>query len=465
MTAGERCSKLIMLVLVLIASRSNLAAKERQTSLGVWDIGFDVTGGFIDQNYGADSPAKVRMPAYMKSERYNSPMAAYYSTLKTEELTDNPLMHGAMFAHLALEARSAGLRLFCKLIMEHRGASYGTYATEDIAMLPEFLVSVDTSFAIGGETFRAGIDGGNYDDFKLYEGLTIYNVDVQGYRFHLKWRNFKLSLDHIGDLANVVGLNIDDEADYAVSMEDLPLGGRLKLNASAGYFEYIGSSDAVNGLPMSGMNVSAALRWNDKIRLYTQVGVRNVADPSFGGVKRCADLIGLSYRDELKDKLDLNLTGEYRYYGRYFNEGHTYDGKCFLYRGYNGYTACPSWNTIGTQLYPLHAFYRPFSQWAVYTDYEGRDVQSYIFRADASYKLPGNLALICNLDFNRMEVSNEDPFLYPFYTIGLGWSPAPGTTIALSHTNRAMNLDKHYPTLYLTEKGTVMVTVQSAISF
>ena len=465
MTAGGRFSKLIMLVLALIASDSHLSAKERVTKFGTWDTGFTVTGGFLHQDYTYDYPARVRLPAYMRDERYSSPMAGYFPALRTEYLTDNPLLHGASFAHMAMEARSAGLRLFCNLIMEHRGTSFGTYAMENVAVLPKFFVSVDTSFAIGGETFRAGIEGGNYDDHKLYEGLTIYNLDVQGYRLHLKWKNLKLSADHISDLERVVGLNIDDQQDYTVSVEEVPLGGRLKLDMSAGYFEAILDGSSPNGLPGNGMNVSAALSWADKLRLYTQVGIRDVDDSSFGGVKRCADLIGCTYRDELRERLDISLTGEYRFYGRYFNEGYTYNGRCFFYRGYEGYGTCYTWNTIGAQLYPLHLFYRPFSQWAAYTDYEGRDVQSLIFRADASYRLPGNCTLLCNLDFNYMDVSNEDPFLYPFYNIGFGWAPASGTTIALSHTNRAMNLDKHYPTLYLVEKGAFMITLQSALSF
>ena len=469
MTARGKCSKLIALALVLIASHSNLMAKERITRLGVWDIEFSARGGFIHQEYDPDDPIQVRMPAYMRDERRNSPMAAFYSILNTDNLTDNPLLHGAIFAHAAMEARSAGLRLFCKLIMEHRGTSYGTYVTEDVAVLPKFLISVDTAFAVGGETFRAAIEGGNFDDHKLYEGLTIYNLDAQGYHLHLKWRHFKLSLDHIADLEYGIGLDINDQGDYSASIEDVSLGGRLMLDASAGYFEYIRAPAGANNLPGSGMNVSAALGWNDRVRFYTQLGVRSVEDPAFEGLKRCADLVGLTYRDELKGKLDLSLTGEYRYYGRYFNEGLTYTGSCFFYRGYDGYGsfggACNSWNTIGAQLYPLHAFYRPFSQWAVYTDYDGRDVQSLIFRADVSYKLPGNCALICNLDFNRMDVSNEEPFLYPFYNLGVGWTPVPGTTIAVSHTNRAMNLDKHYPTLYLTEKGTVMISLRSALPF
>ncbi|MGD1047725.1 MAG: hypothetical protein ABR899_03095 [Candidatus Krumholzibacteriaceae bacterium] len=465
MTAAGRCSKLIMLVLALMIFHSNLTAKERSTKFGVWDIGFALTGGFIDQAYCPDDSIKLRMPAYISNERHHALMVAYYPELKTDYLTDNPLMHGAIWTHVAVEARNAGLRLFCKLIMEHRGTSFGTYATQNIAVVPTFFASVDTSFAVAGQTFRAGLEGGNYEDHKLYEGLTIYNMDLQGYHLHLKWKNLKVSADHISDLWVGIGLNIDDEADYTVSVEDVPLGARLKLNMSAGYVKYLGGADDVNGLPENGMNVSGALRWGDMIRLYSQLGVRSVEDPSFGGIKRCADLVGCTYRGELKERLDLSLTGEYRYYGRYFNEGRTYDGGCFLYRGYDGYTGCGLWNFTGSQLYPLNEFFRPFSQWAVYTDYAGRDVQTFIFRADATYKLPGNCSLICNLDFNYLEVSNEDPFLYPFYNLGIGWAPAPGTTIAISHTNRAMNLDKHYPTLYLTENGTFMVTLQSALSF
>jgi hypothetical protein len=464
-TIGQRRSAIIVLALVLCVFHSNLVAEERSMKLGSWDIGFSVIGGFINQGSDPDSATTVRMPAYMENERRNSPMASYYPVLKTDNLTDNPLLHGALYAHFILDARSAGFRLYTKVITEHRGTSYGTYATDNIAVMPTLFVSVDTSFAIGGESFGIDIEGGNYEDHKLHEGLTIYNIDVQSYHMHLNWRNLKLSLDHIGDLVAGIGLNIDDQQDYTLSLEGVPLGGGLRLDASAGYFEYLGGSVGVDGLGMSGMNLSAGLGWNDRIRVYTQLGMRGVEDPAFEGIERCADLVGVTYRDKMAGKLDFDLTGEYRYYGRYFNAGHSYEGSCFYYRGYEGYGNCSLWNTVGSQLYPLHEFFRPFSQWAVYTDYEDLNVQSFIFRADASYRLPVGFSIICNLDFNYMDVSNEEAFLYPFYNLGFGWSPVRGTTIALSHTNRAMNLDKHYPTLYLTEPGTLMITVQSAIYF
>jgi hypothetical protein len=460
---GNRHLMLVVLLVVCVAPGANADAADLPTRFGDWNVGFTLAGGFIDQGY--DPGAKVRMPAFVKSERYASPMAAYYSILGTDELTDNPLIHGALFTHATLSARSRGLTLRSRLIMEHRGTSYGTYATRDIAVVPTFFASVDTSLVVGGRRLWIDLEGGNYDDRTLYEGLTVYNIDVQGYHFHVKGGHLKLSLDHISDLGVGIGLNIDDEADYAVSLEEVQLGGRLSLDASVGYVEYIGSFDAVNALPEDGMNVSAGIEWRNVARLYGQVGVRSAGGPSFGGIERTGDLVGLSYRGAPTRRLALGLTGEYRYYGRYFNEGHSSDGSCFLYRGYEGYGTCARWNFVGPQLYPIHVFDRPFSQWALYTDYEGRDVASFIGRADARYELPGGFMLACDLDFNYIDVSNEEPFLYPFYTLGCGWSPVEGTTIAVSHTNRAMNLDKQYPTLYLTRDGTIMFTLESRIAF
>ncbi|HUV37363.1 MAG TPA: hypothetical protein VMX58_10530, partial [Patescibacteria group bacterium] len=121
--------------------------------------------------------------------------------------------------------------------------------------------------------------------------------------------------------------------------------------------------------------------------------------------------------------------------------------------------------TVGNYLYPLGLFHRPFSQWAVYTDYQERDVQSFIFRADASCRLPGDCTAICKLDFNVIDASGEESYLYPFYDIGFGWAPVSGTSITLSHTNRAINLDTHYPTLYQLKSGLLMLTFQGALSF
>jgi hypothetical protein len=458
-------SRFVLLVLVTFLPCRNAGANGGSTAIGGWDIDFSLVGGFIHQNYDTENPPTVRMPGYIENERRNSEMADYYTILTTDKLTDNPLIHGAVFADAALKAGNAGLTLICRLMMEHRGASYGTYALDDVTVIPKYLLSIDTSFTIGGQSFNAGVEAGNFDDHKLYEGLTIHNMDVQGCRFYLQWRRLKLEMNHIGDMDRGIGLNINDQRDYVVSVSELALFERFKVDAAAGRFDYCRDGDYESGLPDNGVNVSAGLRWRESVRLYSQVAMRNIRDSSHGGIKRCASLIGCTVRGRAH-KFDFDLTTEYRFYGRYFNQDLKCDGNCFLYRGYEGYGGeCSSWNTAGSYLYPLSVFLRPFGQWAVYTDYQGRDVQSLIFRADVSYGLPGNCEAICNLDFNYIDASNEDAFLYPFYDVGLGWVPVAGTSITLRHTNRAMNLDRHYPTLYLLNRGLFMITFEGALSF
>ena len=122
-------------------------------------------------------------------------------------------------------------------------------------------------------------------------------------------------------------------------------------------------------------------------------------------------------------------------------------------------------STIGAHLYPAKYFLRPFSQWAVYTEYEGRDVQTLIFRCNGMFDLGSGLSVLTDLDFNHLSVSNEDDFIYPFYNAGVRWTPADGVSLDITHTNRGMNLDMHYPTLYLLDTGTFMVMLSGAFEF
>jgi hypothetical protein len=50
-------------------------------------------------------------------------------------------------------------------------------------------------------------------------------------------------------------------------------------------------------------------------------------------------------------------------------------------------------------------------------------------------------------------------FVYPFYRYGIGYQPVEGANIKLSYTNRVINLNKHYPTLYLIKKPVIMLSL------
>jgi hypothetical protein len=467
MKIGGRYAKYFVPVLILACSHSVRAAEELPKTYGGFGIKLTLTGGMIYESTCPNVAVKVRMPEFLRNERHNSPMRESFPALTTDNLTDNPLWHGAGYAHISVAAKRAGLTLFGELIAEHRGASYGVYSMGNIAVLPKFAVSIDSSFGVGREQIGVGGGAGNYDDYRMYEGLAIYNVDVQGYWLYLKWRHLRFAYRHIADLEEGIGLNINDQGDFILSLENIPLSDRLRLDSSVGYFDYIMDTDADKNLPNDGLNISAGLAWNERARLYSQVGMRDVDGGSYRGIKRYADLVGCSVRGGF-GRFDFNVIGEYRFYGRLFNQGLYTSGDCFFFRG--GQLETPSSRcffvtTVGRVLYPLDVFYRPFGQWAVYTNYQGRDVQSVIWRTDASFDLPRSCSLFCHLDFNYLDVSNEDPFFYPFYDAGFGWSPFPGTIFTYSYTNRAMNLDKSYPTLYLLGTSTAMITFQGAIAF
>ena len=86
---------------------------------------------------------------------------------------------------------------------------------------PKYKLGFDSNFTIFGEKFNTGVFIGNQDNFKRYEGLTLFNMDGQGPIAYLKYKFFKFEYHKIGDLLNYIGLNIDDADDYMLSAEDV----------------------------------------------------------------------------------------------------------------------------------------------------------------------------------------------------------------------------------------------------
>lgn len=452
-----------LLLLLALASPGLPAEDDVAGIIKSWDTKITLESRLLAQRTDWGENPGIRMPDYLKDEKTGSDLAKRYSVLKKDELTDNPLKHGAMYIDLGLEAGKGGVRLGFDIIMEHRGMSYGVYNMDNIVIFPKFHAALDTALQVRGETIEIGASAGNHDDFSIYEGLTIYNIDAQGVYAYLKWRNFRLWHSHIGDLSNGVGLDIEDAMDYALSIEDFDLSDKLLLNIQAGYYYYPMRPKPADDALKRGVNVSIALTRKESLRIYSQLAIREVEDPAYSGIKRCGHLAGCKYRYK-NDKLDISLVAERRFYGRYFNWGYKNTGGGFRYRPNNAGSNLYG-STVGDYLYPLSLYFRPFGQWAVYTEYQGRDVQSLIFRAEVRYGLPAGFFIDSYLDFNHIEVSNEPSFLYPFYDIGIGWEPVKGVYTRFGWTNRGMNLDRHYPTLYLIEPGVPTLEVGGMIEY
>ncbi|HET7152515.1 MAG TPA: hypothetical protein VFJ29_02020, partial [Candidatus Kapabacteria bacterium] len=221
---------------------------------------------------------------------------------------------------------------------------------------------------------------------------------------------------------------------YAGRVEDYPFDPPGTPRGNLLY-----SADLLDG----GNTFSANLTSDDGIKLYSQIAFRAAYGIS-SVMSRTAFLAGIAYRGETKD-FTWDGSFEYRYYGGLYNAGyHNYD----VY--YRDTTLGEYANSVGPHLYPLQNFDRPFSQWAVFTEYQDlKDVTGYTCYLKAKYIFYDRIFASATLDLNYIKVENIPDFLYPFYDIGIGWEPVKGISFTISRTNRAMNLDNSYQTLYM----------------
>lgn len=382
----------------------------------------------------------------------------YYSIL------DNPLYHGATFVDLETQIRPhPGFFLTAGITAENRGISYGVDNVDNSVMLLRYHLGVDTSFGLLGQRFGIRASVGDTRDARVDEGLFFNHNDIQGAYIRLDWNTLRYSFVKVGDAFAGLGLNIDDADYHRVEIRDLPLPGGWRGSMSGGWFHHglVGSAENFYwshtprrnlleqvDLLDHGYTLSGSLATGDTLlRLYSMIALRDARESDYM-MSRTAFVAGASGRFET-DRLKLGGTAEYRYYGGLFNAG---------YRNLNVYYRNPdnneTWaNTVGPHLYQLSWFERPFSQWAVFAEYQDlKDVTGWSFYGKGKWFFHDRFHVRAMVDLNYVVPENLDPFLYPFYDIGIGWEPFDNFSVVASATNKGMNLDKHYPTFYLYER-------------
>lgn len=338
-------------------------------------------------------------------------------------LSDNPLLHGATYAKLSVVVEPIhAVRLDAEIIAEHRGISYGVYNTRYIEFIPRLTLSFDTNIRIGSEKIYTRLSVGNFTNLKLQEGLTIYNLDAQGTDAEVQWRRMVLRVHNIGDLMYGIGLGINDLRTYLMEVRDVRMGSWLSVDGSVAVQPISDRNDAL-------MITTALGLQRDSTRLYLSGSLNNRANS-------VAYLAGLSTGFSLP-WIKLNSLFEYRYY-----DGNYHDGSRWQASNYRTDAGSP-------HLYPLELFNRRYSQWAVYEEY-ATDVEALNLLGELSIPIAFDLVLLGLMDLNVIWAgyASVDAFVLPFYRVGLGWSPMNGSEVSLSMTNRAMNLDLTYPTLY-----------------
>lgn len=413
-------------------------------------IEFDISGKGYWQGKGKSEQPEILLPEFIRKNRsrYNG-----YFNRSWRYAEDNPMYHAAYFigAHSKVNV-GKGLTFYASLFAEHRGFSYGTNTTSNIVLFPQLKAAIDRKFKIGARYLHTFGSMGNQINPRLYEGLTIYNMYQQGHNFRLRYGKFQIQYTQLNDLINGIGLYIDETYDVITSLEELKLNEKWKCDIRAGHSYYA----LENFYNREIWNFSTGIYIPGKVRIYGQVSYRPTNTDYFKESEKYAGVLGVKYERSSK-RVRMVSTMEFRYYGAEFNAG--FRNSNVYYRS----SGPPYANTVGSQFYPLLMYDRPFSQWAVFTEYQNGNfynVGGASITADLKIKLHEEITLIQFYDFNYIGASNGSSFLYPFYHVGLGWEPVEDNMISAGITNKGMNLDLYYPTHYLFATPTFMMKLE-----
>jgi hypothetical protein len=120
-------------------------------------------------------------------------------------------------------------------------------------------------------------------------------------------------------------------------------------------------------------------------------------------------------------------------------------------------------NTIGDNMYPLKYFNRPFMQWAVFTEYQWKNIWGINTQSKIIFDLIGKLKGNVDLDLNAIFAENENAFIYPFCSFGFNYDLEKDVVIKFLISNKAMNLDIHYPSFYLLKRFYLLISINSSI--
>jgi len=435
---------------------------------------FGVEGGYYYYDFVKDNV--VLLPLPLSQRRYKQFVSSYLGRQSLQGLwglaqnsnqqnllTDNPLIHGAGFLTLHFsDVVSEKFDILGSLTAEQRGTSYGVFNTANRIVFPQFRLRYHDTFNIAKNKLSVTGSVGNYNNIRTDEGLIYYNIDAEGIYFKLSYLGFTYEHMHIADLLYSYGLNIDDGVTNSLyfTTKKSKRGETWRFGAGYDLNDQIYSPMQVQYQQKVYRNfytLYAAWMPDTVTRIYLQTGILE------GG--RLDDMYSNALVAGVKKMLkhkNFNISGhaEIRYYGSNFK--YNFWDQVVYYRSINP-TVFPGnyGNSIGPNLYPLRNYERPFSQFAVFTEpaFNSYSIAGATLYLDGEVCVYKYLFFSMNLDANYMtwfssnihlsDILKMASYTYPFYKTGFFIKPAKGVKIFAGLTNRGMNLDNTYQTLYL----------------
>ena len=401
----------------------------------------------FNKNYNPFSdPPRVNVHPFLldyREEAYNT------NAYEPELVQDNPVFHNSLQTILHSRWHIAkGVNVDANLLLEQQGHSFGIYNSARTFISPQVRLEIDRDLRFFKQDFNFRGAVGTFRDFRLNEGLILYNYGLQGLDLSLGWKRLRFRYVQINDMWQWIGLRMQEPIFINLQLDSLPLGSKWKADLGGTLF-------AAGNL--YGPSFRAGFQRGPGLRLYLEAGMTlNDEDIPIFSPRTLKDemaLVAGARWNFQKGPLTADLRAEFRYYGNWFlfrrkAEWVGYIGGDAELVGFSG-------RKVREHFYPLHYMDRPFAQFALFADFYNNggsltnlapDVGAAILNADLRLALRHGLFLQTVLDFNLLFVENADPFLYPFFRAGFGWEIVEGNRLSIGLSNKAMDYQLHYPT-------------------
>jgi len=388
-----------------------------------------------NDNRGVHLPATI---GRQRSHQHIRPYTGVYSNF--------PQWHFSLFGGLATQTKLAdGYMMHFNLIGEDRAGSYGVLKADNIVLFTQIKATIDDTIRWGKQQLQVKLRIGDMPNFRHRNGLSIYNVDIQGAVVALRYKRWSYRFTSITDLSQHVGIGVQEVFGNDFVLNDIPLGNKYGLDVGAGW-DYIPVGFGATLPVIPHIQVSARHK-NRDLQFYSEIGCRMQPESSFLGIRipspplrqKLAGVIGLRIQNQTSGRWRYRQQLALKYYGKIYN-----DDRYSVSERY-----ASSANTFtGEYLYPLRNAYRPFDQWAVYTEYYTTNVAAVSWQSQNKYAINSKFNLMANVEAVGILAGRLDPFLYFFYECGLTYEPVKGLEAMVYLSNKVMNLDVHYQTFY-----------------
>ncbi|MEZ5058887.1 MAG: hypothetical protein R2879_17780 [Saprospiraceae bacterium] len=313
-------------------------------------------------------------------------------------------------------------------------------------IFPQLYLEGQDTLDIFGEKVEVKGKLGDMIQYTLNHGLTASNNDFQGGSVMAKWKGFYFRYLILADAIANQGINLDEFWSYKLGWEGEVLNGKGILNTSVFRDRLILTAGKFNSAYHYGIATDLRIKgW----KFFFESSLRDLGG-YFVPVNnntwdtRLGLLVGVSKKWEWgKDEM-FSLRFDVRNYGKNFNTNYIDNGRVTFRERNSSFFG----NYVGERFYPLKNAYRPFQEWAVYTQFQNVNLFSSNLQLSTNKRVWKEFYLNGSLEtmFLNSEVAKN--FFYNFYTIGLSYNGFKGFKLEGYITNKVMNLDVGFQTFY-----------------